>query len=223
MNLRKDHYRIGIFWPFFVHRFSSRVEVSRRAGYFASRGKISASSLGRVCQGTFAKRGSGNQSWGPDIASSFTPTPFFFTTFFHVLLLSVRELFTTSNGGPLGSCIDEERSKLRYLVWIAEFSESSSLWTQMVLLVFREHVCLSVCFCVYPMWGTFWGRCWRRESWHPFKCCIHERWYAVHVNRCCGPSWCGCSFWARCLTLWTSDQARSPAEFKHINKRRKRN
>ena len=23
---------------------------------------------------------------------------------------------TTSNGGPLGSCIDEERSKLRYLV-----------------------------------------------------------------------------------------------------------
>ena len=42
---------------------------------------------------------------------------------------------TTSNGGPLGSCIDEERSELRYLVWIAEFSESSSLWTQMALSV----------------------------------------------------------------------------------------
>ena len=37
----------------------------------------------------------------------------------------------------LGSCIDEERSKLRYVVWIAEFSESSiaSLWTQMALPV----------------------------------------------------------------------------------------
>ena len=36
---------------------------------------------------------------------------------------------TASNGGPLGSCIDEERSKLRYVVRIAEFSESSSLRT----------------------------------------------------------------------------------------------
>ena len=34
---------------------------------------------------------------------------------------------TTSNGGSLGLCIDEERSKMRYLVRIAEFSESSSL------------------------------------------------------------------------------------------------
>ena len=34
---------------------------------------------------------------------------------------------TTSNGGPLGSCFDEERSELRYVVRIAEFSESSSL------------------------------------------------------------------------------------------------
>ena len=42
-----------------------------------------------------------------------------------------RESFKTSNGGSLGSCIDEERSKLRYLVRIAEFSESSSLRTQM--------------------------------------------------------------------------------------------
>jgi len=41
---------------------------------------------------------------------------------------------TTFNGGSLGSCIDEERSKLRYVMWIAEFSESSNLWTQLALL-----------------------------------------------------------------------------------------
>lgn len=36
---------------------------------------------------------------------------------------------TTFNGGSLGSCIDEERSKLRYVMRIAEFRESSNLWT----------------------------------------------------------------------------------------------
>jgi len=41
---------------------------------------------------------------------------------------------TTFNGGSLGSCIDEERSKLRYVMWIAELSESSNLWTQLALL-----------------------------------------------------------------------------------------
>ena len=40
---------------------------------------------------------------------------------------------TTLNGGSLGSCIDEERSQLRYVMWIAEFSESSNLWTQIAL------------------------------------------------------------------------------------------
>ena len=41
-------------------------------------------------------------------------------------------------------------------MWIAEFSESSNLWMQMVLLVYQEHVCLSVGFkskklCVFHM------------------------------------------------------------------------
>ena len=40
---------------------------------------------------------------------------------------------TTFNGGSLGSCIDEERSELRYVMWIAEFSESSNLWTHIAL------------------------------------------------------------------------------------------
>ena len=41
---------------------------------------------------------------------------------------------TTFDGGSLGSRIDEERSQLRYVVWIAEFSESLNLWMQMALL-----------------------------------------------------------------------------------------
>ena len=41
---------------------------------------------------------------------------------------------TTFNGGSLGSCIDEERSQLRYVMWIAEISESSNFWTQIALL-----------------------------------------------------------------------------------------
>ena len=44
-----------------------------------------------------------------------------------------NNLMTTLNGGSLGSCIDEERSQLRYVMWIAEFSESSNLWTQIAL------------------------------------------------------------------------------------------
>ena len=45
-----------------------------------------------------------------------------------------NNLMTTLNGGSLGSCIDEERSQLRYVMWIAEISESSNFWTQIALL-----------------------------------------------------------------------------------------
>lgn len=41
-----------------------------------------------------------------------------------------------------------------------------------------------------------------------------------------GPTVTGPAMWLRASgrsTIWTSDQARLPAEFKHINKRRKRN
>ena len=53
--------------------------------------------------------------------------------FFRKYIYTKKKPKTTFNGGSLGSCIDEERSKLRYVVWIAEFSESSKLWTQMSL------------------------------------------------------------------------------------------
>jgi len=41
---------------------------------------------------------------------------------------------TTLNSGYLGSRNDEERSEMRYVMRIAEFSESSNLWTQMAPL-----------------------------------------------------------------------------------------
>ena len=39
-------------------------------------------------------------------------------------------IHTTLGNGYLGSRIDEEHSKMRYLVWIAESHEPSSFWTQ---------------------------------------------------------------------------------------------
>ena len=52
---------------------------------------------------------------------------------------------TTFNGGSLGSCIDEERSELRYVMWIAEFSESSNLWTHIALQGLVPVACLFEC------------------------------------------------------------------------------
>jgi hypothetical protein len=46
----------------------------------------------------------------------------------------------TVNNGYLGSCDDEERSEMRYVMWIAELSESSNLWTQIALIVILVHL-----------------------------------------------------------------------------------
>ena len=52
---------------------------------------------------------------------------------------------TTVNNGYLGSRNDEERSEMRYVMRIAEFSESSNLWTQIALSGYPwEHTSLSV-------------------------------------------------------------------------------
>ena len=40
---------------------------------------------------------------------------------------------TTFNNGCLGSRNDEERSEMRYVMWIADLSESSNLWTHIAL------------------------------------------------------------------------------------------
>ena len=53
---------------------------------------------------------------------------------------------TTFSDGYLGSRNDEERSEMRYVMRIAEFSESSNLRTHIALLGYPwEHACLSVC------------------------------------------------------------------------------
>ena len=63
---------------------------------------------------------------------TFISTFLFWTTlsekYYEYLILN-----TTFNNGSLGSRIDEERSEMRYVMWIAEFSESSNLWTQIAL------------------------------------------------------------------------------------------
>ena len=41
--------------------------------------------------------------------------------------------FTTFSNGYLGSRNDEERSEMRYVMRIAEYSESSNFWTQVAL------------------------------------------------------------------------------------------
>ena len=45
---------------------------------------------------------------------------------------------TTFDNGSLGSRNDEERSEMRYVMWIAEFSESSNLWTHIALFGIPE-------------------------------------------------------------------------------------
>ena len=56
-----------------------------------------------------------------------------------------KNLKTTLNGGSLGSRIDEERSELRYVVWIADICESSNLRTHIALGGHSpKHVCLSI-------------------------------------------------------------------------------
>jgi hypothetical protein len=48
--------------------------------------------------------------------------------------MSNTQTKTTVNDGYLGSRNDEERSEMRYVMRIAEFSESSNLWTQIAVL-----------------------------------------------------------------------------------------
>jgi len=82
----------------------------------------------------------------------------FFCSLFLKKTKKPKKLLTTFNGGSLGSCIDEERSELRYVMWIAEPSESSNLWT---------HIALQSSLCSMSVWvsdpflwlqlGELWG------------------------------------------------------------------
>lgn len=69
-----------------------------------------------LCKGVVINVGASPIAFAVQSYPSPRPGLFFLNSFNFVLLLHIREISTTSNGGPLGSCIDEERSKLRYVV-----------------------------------------------------------------------------------------------------------
>jgi hypothetical protein len=61
--------------------------------------------------------------------------------------IRLKHKSTTLSNGYLGSRNDEERSEMRYVMRIAEFSESSNLWTQMALSGYSwKHASLSISF-----------------------------------------------------------------------------
>ena len=79
----------------------------------------------------------------------------------HVIESCVLKATKTLNSGYLGSRNDEERSEMRYVMWIAEFSESSKLWTHIALVCFgTEYASFSVIdsHLTFPLGGVVGGR-----------------------------------------------------------------
>ena len=145
---------------------------------------------------------------------------------------------TTFNNGSLGSRIDEERSELRYVMWIAEFSESSNLWTHLAPFGIPKGM---------PVWVSLNSQlrkfihlklgCWRtlqaQSVSAPLKCISRTCTFGSGLIMLSMPLLKGNLFsfqWSimDCLLGGiifdlTSNQVGLPAELKHINKRRKRN
>ena len=76
--------------------------------------------------------------------------PFYLLSDYSLCLTATNEnnnQNTTLSDGYLGSHTDEERSEMRYVMRIAEFSESSNLWTQIAVLGnASDHASLSIGF-----------------------------------------------------------------------------
>jgi hypothetical protein len=158
---------------------------------------------------------------------------------------------TTFNNGSLGSRIDEERSEMRYVMWIAEFSESSNLWTHIALFGIPKSMLVwvsvntSKLLIFFESFGleqsqhqSFLDR--RRVAWNagaaghspelkaysfsPVKRIIT---FAAANIKGVWPYWLTDAGFhrgrQRRLLNSISNQVRLPAELKHINKRRKRN
>ena len=151
----------------------------------------------------------------------------------------MKNFLTIFNGGSLGSCIDEERSEMRYVMWIADLRESSNLWTQIAVPAnCRNHAWLSVTkqspilvesmrVTAASLSGPFEYRlvhgCLivRSKPWCgalPLQAINFIKWFVPSI-------WPWLSYHLHATNFWclTSTQARLPAELKHINKRRKRN
>ena len=102
MNLRKDHYRLAFLAVHCEPSFARSVGFGRAGGQ---------PGRGRRAVRVEVKVGANLVSPRPR-----TSTIFFLNPLHLIFGVVTRVILTTSNGGPLGSCIDEERSKLRYLV-----------------------------------------------------------------------------------------------------------
>ena len=96
-----------------------------------------------------------------------------------MVLVSLKEtnlLKTTLSNGYLGSGNDEERSEMRYVMRIAEFSESSNLRTQIALPGYSwEHASSSIGYYLRSTlarqvrWRVSVTRSFSR-NWCHFKC-----------------------------------------------------
>ena len=159
----------------------------------------------------------------------------------------LMDYLMTLDNGYLGSRIDEERSEMRYLVWIAESREPSSLWTQVAPKAFRwkacllgRHImlisftCLNICkesendllfawtcsglkFILHVRYMAWWVEFFRMFTILKMRVMILCRLMQMKITL-------GCLIFLNTMILIaTPSQARLPAEFKHINKRRRRN
>ena len=77
-----------------------------------------------------------------------TPLLFYWLMFWLVLKHKNKKINngTTLSSGFLGSRNDEERSEMRYVMRIAEFNESSNLWTQVAVCFAAHHASLSIMY-----------------------------------------------------------------------------
>ena len=152
----------------------------------------------------------------------------------NLLLIEHLNKSTSLNDGSLGSLNDEERSEMRYVMWIAGFSESSSFWTQMAPGRFQrwgkpgsdslKHT-TSYLWSFGSAGGCKLGRslgCGSKKLvWWGFSCGTRHpgwsntlSWWRSQVARYRNP------LTTRFAKSWA--QVRGPAEFKHITRRRKR-
>ena len=103
---------------------------------------------------------------------------------------------------------------MRYVVRIAELSESSNLWTHIALLeIFQKHACFSVCNTHQGLVVSLWRlRCVvTAVSWclEVTVCCAHSvcMWQEAYENDACFvygvTSWCSKWWWcnSRCCCL----------------------
>jgi hypothetical protein len=131
------------------------------------------------------------------------------------MVFKLIHYFGICSGECLGSSGDEERSELRYALWIAEFRESTGCWTHAatcftgcisigVLYLFLVEVCKSLSFMRSICQSARFGL-----SWQIFNLNRWAQVMRVSISL------------QRKLYSKTRSEVRLPTEFKHISKWRK--